>query len=177
MTKSSFQWVDIYRQIDPYQFIGSEEVVNTQKMIEYIDRYGINAKDIHGRGIYITFYVMTNVQIDIVFDQYQFDPFIHGRYLFFYEYRTERGLHIFEKLIENDHDYKYLKCPINSSYFGLISLEEWFEFKGVSPFSSDDGIGKKMYKLYENHVKKGTSLFDLMLENIDLNIDKKQRIH
>jgi len=177
MNEKTFQWENLYKYDNHWGWCGTEHVIDTQELIEYIEKHGVNTKDSYNISIYVIFNKMTNDQIDIVFDVYHFNPLFEDKCLYLYKYITEKGAYVFKKLLQHDHDFKYLKYPVGAGEFGVISLREWFNIQSKRRMSYDKYVGKQMFRLYYDHYNKGISLFNLMLDNVDLNIDKKQRFH
>jgi len=155
--------------------------VNTDTLVEYIEKYGVSTLDRTNSSLCDFLNLMSYQQLDIIIDKYKINPMIDDETVFFYDIFTEKGLYIVEKMFRNDHDYRYVRCNMNVGFRyhkegrGLaMTVKQCLTTRAMSDKSNE--IGLKMLELYENHEKKCFSLFELMLPWL-YKSDKKARFH
>lgn len=169
----SFSWHDIRASDDLWY------CVNTDTLVEYIEKYGVNALDRTNSSLCDFLNLMSYQQLDIIIDKYKINPMIDDETVYFYDIFTEKGLYIVEKMFRNDHDYRYVRCRMNIGFRyhnegrGLATrVKQRLTTRAMGDKTNE--IRLKMLRLYENHEKKCFSLFELMLPWLDKS-DKKAR--
>lgn len=171
----TFDWCDIYI----HKGIQRSNVVDTDKMIEYINRYGVAAKDTNNFLILDFFGEMSYDQIDWFFDHYKIDDVWKRNYMFWPGcYNHQKTNYILQKILDADETSKYMKLKF--TIFG-VEYDNLYHFLTSGFFEKSGHYIKEIIEsqvlILDNQVKKRTFLFNLMLENVDLNIDKKRRFH
>jgi len=170
----TFDWCDIYIHND----IRRSNVIDTDKMIEYINKYGVAAKDENAFLILDFFGEMSYEQVDWFFDHYRIDDVWKKNYAFWPGCHSKKTSYILQKILNMDETSKYMKFKFvifNIEYDNIYHFLTSRFFEKSGPFAKK--IVDSQVIILENHDKKGTFLFNLMLDNVDLNIDKKQRFH
>lgn len=191
----SFSWYDeitevIHHEIPPdhdwrlaIQF--SSTVISTVKIIQAIEKYGVNTKDKLGYLILDLKSISSNRQyIDIIM---RFKPnlVING----FIFYPCGNAFHIIKTILEYDVDYKYNRYPYKH---GRIIYDNLLEFKKLEEkqtimLHDEDGhdchdgcyhLEFEFVTMLHNHMMKGTTLFEKMLKLTDLvEVNKKRRFY
>lgn len=150
--------------------------ITNEKLKTFIETYGVNFRDAHGVDLLLLFNNMREEQIDIVFE-YDIIP----THLFRFDYK---------RLIRLDHRYYaspyILKKFLESKYATLFLKEKVTYNEGVMGWQDMYYIdylkahqGRKMKHidelllLMENFEKKYYTLFDLLLQKINLDKNKK----
>lgn len=150
-----------------------------RRIIHAIEKYGVNTLSVHGYSIFRSFGDMTDKQIDIVMG---YKPNLIGAdgNLYWPGHNFEGDVNALKKILEYDTEYVYNTHPYR---FGNVVYKNLLEFsKG---FDEDDGWyyrygqgfnGIKVERmLLSNHMNKWISLFNLMLDYVDLNDSKRRR--
>lgn len=173
----TFKWKDIsYRPY--YQYC-----IETYKMIDYIDKYGINTTDAIGFNLCDYLSEMTKEQIDIVLFNPDFNLKYHVR-LCYVGYGNGLCDYVLQMLLEHDHDGRYLHEQVCYSDIHFANVFECITgylrvYKG-QPFHQDHKRIKSLeYQkmLIENHKLKKTTLFNLMMPMIEeRKTNKRQRV-
>lgn len=154
-----------------------KRVVIDDKLRDAIEKYGINANDAYGMRILYDLMNMSFSQIDIVMT-YNPDFVIDGR-IFDIGHLSGKHIYILQKLLENDVEYRYnttMFVPGPGSYkniFEYIKTNNYVTSKLDKPEYASD-LGVREYILLYNHMKKSTTLFDLMKPLLEEN-DKRRR--
>jgi len=178
----AFQWSDCVLNnpgglwLVPYQY------VDESKTVEYIIKYGVNAKDSTGQGIESIFRHMYLRFLGIVFRRYKYEIcLINNEYLYFHDSPTELAFDVLNLFLQHDHDFKYLNYPVQTRNWGVMTLTQWFKkrcLKRTKPKSIGGGDCRyEMRELYRQHYRKGATLFQMMLDRVNFSSNKRRRFY
>lgn len=146
--------------------------IDTQKMIDFISKHGVNVKDCLGSRMLNLTYMMTDEQIDIFFEHKP--NLILDNGLPFFPVFTTQNMHIYEKIIECDTqgDYVRKKFSFYNNYKSH-TVSEHIEELGRS--YSWGHLIPSLEKLLWNHKMKHFTLFEHMTSFLDDNNFNKQQ--
>lgn len=171
----SFQWFDI---------VENEHVI-TERLVHYVNTYGVNTRDHLGFGLHIHLQNMTKEQLKFVFS--------HD-----WDFRTKQGdvyyagifikhpVYLFKMLLKHDHHGRYLT---EGCYDHRKNMSLWTHLNNYKQYCLRMYMDRKRYKedykkwydiisqqvdLLSNHKNKKMALFDMMLPWLDKS-DKKRR--
>lgn len=178
----TFQWSDCTLDNPGGLWFASYGYTNERKAIEYIEKYGVNTKDSTGQGIESIFSYMYLRFLSIVFIIYKYEiSLINNEYLYFHDSPTEMAFDVLNLFLRHDHDFKYLKYPIQTRNWGTMTLHQWFKkrcLKCTKPKAMRRGdLRYEMRDRYLQHYRKGATLFQMMLDHVDFSSNKKKRFH
>lgn len=164
----------LHQRINDGEPIYFEFSINTQKMIKFIEKYGVDYI-INNCCLLNNTYDMTFDQIDILFS---YKPnfllnYVDGEY-YLYDgifNLLSKSLYILQKMIEYDDHFILITARMRiGKYRYKTYLEHLYSIKRDSPFV--DGkkfrIRNRMIILLENHQKKYYTLFQILLNKCQL---------
>lgn len=157
--------------------------VNTDKMIKYINKYGVNAVDRYGNRIFGYFSWMSNQQIKIVIRDYDCDfKRVYGVY--YPGHGSDVETYIFKTILKHDRHLTYLTSGcFNYAYEEYASLMDYLVMtrRNYSVFESNYLNYRRMcvrldtqITLFVNYRNKKMTLFNMMLSWLDKS-DKRAR--
>lgn len=173
-----------------YQETGCVDNINgfrmdTNKLIHFIDTYGVDYIDEHGRNLVYYIDRMTIEQIDIVMDKKpNMDLFDKEVFMKLTLLIKDKNMHILERLIDNDDKFKLVNIqlasphPLYDMFFPKSRKGRMIEIMkhmcdkiGGSDIFIEKVILKinKAIILLENHEKRYYTFFDLMKQHLQLN--------
>lgn len=169
-----FQWINIIH-----------DHVVTERLIDYINRYGVNTRDRVGFKVCNYLHRMSKDQIKIVFSH---NPDFRTRSgdVYYPGITNKKCTRTFKVLLKHDHDGRYLS---EGCYNSRQSLSLWTYLNDLKQFYIDryyktnntHGNVNRYYKiickhidLLSNHKNKKMTLFNMMLPWLDKS-DKRAR--
>jgi len=157
-------------------------IVSTRKLKQAIEKYGVDSRDYTGSRLLINaINHMTPKQIDVLLSykpSFTFQIYHPEPRVFWHGYYDSRTVMILDKFLTHDVDYIYNTCPIYydmKRYHNLLELVNWLldDDKLLITDYHQRILHEQRY-LLENHMRKGISLFELMLPWLEKN-NKKRR--
>jgi len=145
--------------------------VSHQKLRQTIEKYGVDAKSKSNTSIFEIMWMMHESDIDVVME-YKPNVINNGYVYIPHELEGYRD-YILKKILENDVDYKYNRYPFLS--------EDGDEYVNALEYAREQEIEypyqikiEKIVTLLHNHMKRGTTLFEMMRPCLEES-DKKRR--
>lgn len=145
--------------------------LNTDKMIKYINKYGVNTKDMDGYKIFNYFYRMSNQQIKIVIRDFDCDfRRVYGVY--YPGHGLDVETYIFKTILKHDRHLTYLTHGFNFGDVQYCSLIDYLVAirRNYNTYHSDHLGYRRMCArldiqivLFANYRNKNMTLFMLML--------------
>jgi len=192
---NSFSWYDeitetIHNEIPPNHdhrlyIPPTYIVISTVKIVQAIEKYGVNTKDRHGLMILDLKSINSNRQyIDIIM-RYKPNLVING----FIFYPCGDAFYIIKTILEYDVDYIYNRYPYRHGRVVYDNLLEYKKLEEKQTIMLHDEDGHDCYDhcfhkefefvtMLHNHMMKGTTLFEKMLKLTDLvQTNKRRRFH
>lgn len=134
--------------------------IDTQKMINFISKYGVDAIDCSRLSLLDFIYMMTNEQIDILFD-HKPNLFLDNGLPFIPIHQTN-NMYVYEKIIECDSQGDLIRKKYSFYYDGsLYSVLEYVE--DLEKIYHWGNLIPSLKKLLYSHRNKTFSLFEMML--------------
>lgn len=152
-----------------------------ERMKQAIETFGINTLDEHGCGVIHHLQHMTDNQIDLVM-QYKPSFLDRGICPYWPGHSNKRRVELLKKILEHDtehvyntHWFRFGDC-VYKNLFTFIN--SFFNEQYVREYYDRNTLNVRFveYTLLSNHMNKWVSLFDLMLDHVDLS-DKKRRFY
>lgn len=145
--------------------------ISHQKLRQTIEKYGVNARSSTNTSIFEIMWMMQKEDIDVVME---YKPnVINNGYVYMPDELEGHRDHILKKILENDIDYKYNRYPfLSEDEDEYINALEYAREQEIE-YPHQIKIGE-IVTLLHNHMKRGTTLFDLMLPYLEES-DKKRR--
>jgi len=177
----SFSW---YGVIDDETFD-----IKHDTLVEYINKYGVNAVDASGNEIYGFFTIMSKKEIKFVISIDEFDFRTPEGYLYYPGFYMNQALditvYILKLLLRKDHDGSYITEKIKSRFSGvydslleyLLSRKEFWKDHYSDRLDVNASYYVNLCKQIDmllNHKNRKTTLFNMMLPWLDKS-DKRAR--
>lgn len=152
--------------------------ISTELLVKYMNKYGIHTYLFHQNIIHFL-YDMTDEQADIVFSYVYFEYVEKGHIFDVKESNLDHRLIAF--LLKNDDEGKYVRYKKTywiSSYqcYEKCTLLEYLLSQNEKHYNNHAKMNLKLsIHMLENHKRRHLTLFEIMIDELDLNIDKRRR--